>query len=417
MSIFCVTSSGGTPTANEHSPSPSEPTWRWPSSRRRGAPQRRVRLLHRLGLHPARRHLPVLAVEGRTRRSVQQPTTDSMASCHICARLVRVDAEALQLGAGRRAPGADVDAPVGDEVEHGDRLGRADRVVVRLGHQPHAVAEPDALGPRRDRAVEHLRVRAVRELLEEVVLDGPEGVPPEALAGDGLFERVAVRLSLASGSTAGRRGSRRTVRIAWAPPVLDGGSLSDGRRRGRGRLEGKDVLVTGAASGIGPPPRRGVGRRGRVNGADIVEPAVAERRASTCCDVTDEAAVAAMVAAAVDRTAARRRRARGGRRRRRPGALLDEAEWHRVIAMNLTGTFLVVQARGRADARTGADRRRAGLDRERRKHRGRRGHRRRQRVHAVEGRRGHADQEPWRSTTAAGASASTRCAPASSTRR
>ena len=32
MAIFVATSSGGTPTANEHSPSPISPTCLWPSS-------------------------------------------------------------------------------------------------------------------------------------------------------------------------------------------------------------------------------------------------------------------------------------------------------------------------------------------------------------------------------------------------
>src|SRR6185295_15727485 len=55
-------------------------------------------------------------------------------------------------------------------------------------------------GARRDRAVEHLGVRAVRVLLEEVVLDGPERVEPDLVAEDRLLERVLVRLVLLAGS-------------------------------------------------------------------------------------------------------------------------------------------------------------------------------------------------------------------------
>src|SRR6516165_5937738 len=47
---------------------------------------------------------------------------------------------------------------------------------------------------RRHRAVEHLGVRAVRVLLEEMVLDGPEGMEADPVAEDGLLERVLVRL-------------------------------------------------------------------------------------------------------------------------------------------------------------------------------------------------------------------------------
>ena len=198
MSIFSFTSSGDTPTANEQRPRPSSPTWRWPSSLTGRAPERRVRLLQRLGQHAPLRHRPVLALELVL---VVGPAADDVVDGLLphLARLVRVDAEALELGPGRRAAGAEVDPAVGDQVEHGGRLGRAHRVVVRLGHEPHAVAEAHALGLRGDGAVEHLGVGAVRVLLEEVVLDGPERVPPEPLAGHRLLERVLVGEPLAVG--------------------------------------------------------------------------------------------------------------------------------------------------------------------------------------------------------------------------
>src|SRR5262245_39918942 len=71
-------------------------------------------------------------------------------------------------------------------------------MVVRLGCQPHAVSDTEVLRPRRDRAVEHLRVRAVRELLEEVVLDGPEAMPAELVGEHRLLERVLVCAPLAA---------------------------------------------------------------------------------------------------------------------------------------------------------------------------------------------------------------------------
>ena len=103
-----------------------------------------------------------------------------------------IDAEPLELGPGGRAARPDVDASVGEEVEHGDGLGRPHGMVVVLGHEAHAVPDPDPLGARRHRAVEDLGVRAVRELGEEVVLDRPEGVPSEAVTGDGLLQRVLI---------------------------------------------------------------------------------------------------------------------------------------------------------------------------------------------------------------------------------
>src|SRR6266511_4049522 len=86
------------------------------------------------------------------------------------------------------------------------RLRAADRVVVRLGEQAHAVPEAHRGRLRRDGAVEHLGVRAVRVLLEEVMLDGPEGVETRLLAENGLLERVLVRgVLLAVGEGLGDR--------------------------------------------------------------------------------------------------------------------------------------------------------------------------------------------------------------------
>ncbi len=106
----------------------------------------------------------------------------------------------------------------------------------------------------------------------------------------------------------------------------------------------RTIIVTGAASGIGAATAATVlAEGGRVAAADIVEPAVAGADVlNVMCDVTDGAAVASMVAAAVDRfgrldgVVHAAGVAGGG-----PVHLLDEAEWDRVIGINLTGTFLV----------------------------------------------------------------------------
>ena len=142
---------------------------------------------------------------------------------HLAA-LGGVDPEALELGPGGGAAGAHVDPALGEQVEDRHRLGRAHRVVVGLGHQAHAVAEADVLGAGRDGAVEDLGVRAVGVLLQEVVLDRPEGVPAEAVAGDGLLERVLVGRTRYRRPTGAGPGTRRTARTSWRwlPPGIGG---------------------------------------------------------------------------------------------------------------------------------------------------------------------------------------------------
>ena len=103
--------------------------------------------------------------------------------------------------------------------------------------------------------------------------------------------------------------------------------------------------MTGAASGIGrATARRLLDDGATVVGADIAADAgdLGERWTYVPTDVTDESAVAALVATAVevgggriDGTVTAAGVAGGG-----PGHLLDEAEWRRVIDINLTGTFL-----------------------------------------------------------------------------
>ena len=327
-----------------------------------------MRLLPRLGLDPPARHLPVLALElvlvvGPAAHDVPDGLLPHLAA------LGGVDAEALELGPGRRTTRAHVDPTLRQEVEHRHRLRRAHGVVVRLGHEADAVAEADVLGPRCDGAVEDLGVRAVRVLLQEVVLDGPEGVPAELVAGDGLLQRVLVRDELAvllPGAGDGDLVEQRELH-GWPPPgtVLPGtpgleqctAPISPARpgatkRRRYAWIGRPDLHRDGGRFGHRPrhggPTLVGGGprRRGRSRSADEVPRGDdgEGRWLFPHVDVADEASVAALVQEAVafggsiEGLVNAAGVAGGG-----PVHMLPAQEWNRVIAVNLTGTYLTAK--------------------------------------------------------------------------
>ena len=181
---------------NEHSPMPCFPISLWPGMLLVAPKIGGCGCWSGFGQHPTlRAHLPVLAVGLVLVFGPRAHDVAERLAPHL-PRLVGLDVETLEFRTGRGAAGAEVDAAVGDEVEHRDRLRGADRVVVRLRQQAHAVSDADVVRERGDRAVEHLGVRTVRVLLEEVVLHGPERVEPHLVAEHGLLDRVLVRLVL-----------------------------------------------------------------------------------------------------------------------------------------------------------------------------------------------------------------------------
>jgi NAD(P)-dependent dehydrogenase (short-subunit alcohol dehydrogenase family) len=112
----------------------------------------------------------------------------------------------------------------------------------------------------------------------------------------------------------------------------------------RDRAHSRTFVVTGAASGIGlASAQRLLAEGGTVIGADVNEPPdLGERFTFVAADVSDESAVADVFAAVggrLDGVVHAAGIASGG-----PVHLLDKAEWDRVIAINLTGTFLVAKA-------------------------------------------------------------------------
>jgi NAD(P)-dependent dehydrogenase (short-subunit alcohol dehydrogenase family) len=106
-----------------------------------------------------------------------------------------------------------------------------------------------------------------------------------------------------------------------------------------GRLDDTVSLVTGGASGIGAA----CAERFAAEGATVVTADIAGSP-DHVVDVTDEAAVAALVATVVaehgrlDSVVNAAGVAGGG-----PAHLVPIEEWQRVIAVNLTGTFLVAK--------------------------------------------------------------------------
>src|SRR5579864_6067765 len=107
-----------------------------------------------------------------------------------------VDAEAFEFFAADRPPGAEFKTAAAQEVERRTHLGDAHRMVVREWQQPNAVTDPNLAGALRDRAVEHLGRRTVRELGQKMMLDRPEMTEADSFSldhlGDYLLERVVL---------------------------------------------------------------------------------------------------------------------------------------------------------------------------------------------------------------------------------
>src|SRR5205085_8115222 len=124
--------------------------------------------------------------------------------------------------------GPELHAPAGHEVERGDSLGDAGRMV-HLRHDVHdAVAQPDPRGALARRREEHLRRGRVRVLLHEVVLDLPHVVEAGAVRDLDLLERVVVQALL--GAVLPRAG--KLVLVEEPEPHQATSTGTDGTARG-----------------------------------------------------------------------------------------------------------------------------------------------------------------------------------------
>lgn len=117
-----------------------------------------------------------------------------------------------------------------------------------------------------------------------------------------------------------------------------------------GRLQGRRVLVTGAASGIGRAVAElflTAGARVALLDRQLPTPAASagERAVPLAADITDVEAVAAAVARAAQAFGGLDGLVNSaGIANTDPAARVDVADWRRVIDVNLTGTLIVAQA-------------------------------------------------------------------------
>ena len=155
-----------------------------------GHPHRRMRLLHRLGQHVAAGHLERAALEARIGLHHHHVGDLFGGLQRHGALFLGRHIKAAELEPGRALADAEFGAAVGDEVEHGDRFGRARGMIVVGDHLSDAVTEPDALGARGGGGEEYLRGRAVRVFLEEMVLDRPGVIDAELIGELDLRQRV-----------------------------------------------------------------------------------------------------------------------------------------------------------------------------------------------------------------------------------
>src|SRR5262249_38084360 len=119
--------------------------------------------------------------------------------------------EGVDLGAAAAATGAELDAPVGHDVDVGDLLCDADGMIDRWADVEDAGHHADAFGLHADGEAGEVRRRSMRVLLEAVVAARPVGVEAGGVGGDPDLDVTT-----------------DTKRLRHVPrPRADGGALED----------------------------------------------------------------------------------------------------------------------------------------------------------------------------------------------
>ena len=171
-----------------------------------GDPDRRMRLLQRLGDDVAGRHLDVLTFETRERLLDHAADRDLEGLLPLRALVGGIDVESAEFTDGGGFPGAELDAAVGEQVEGGDAFGDPGGVVDR-GRQVHdAESQPDVLGPLAGCGQENLRRGGMAVLLEEVVLGEPDCGEAGLVGGLDLVQALLQHDPLVIGRPGARQG-------------------------------------------------------------------------------------------------------------------------------------------------------------------------------------------------------------------
>lgn len=101
-----------------------------------------------------------------------------------------IDVEAAEFTDGGRLAGAELDPPVGEQVQRGDAFGHPGGMIDR-GRQVHdAEPQPDVVGALAGGGQEDLGRRGMAVLLEEMVLSEPHRRESRLVGGLDLIEAV-----------------------------------------------------------------------------------------------------------------------------------------------------------------------------------------------------------------------------------
>ncbi len=154
-----------------------------------------MRPLHRLGDYVARGHLDVLTLEAGEGRLGHAADGDLERLLPLGALVGRVDVEPAELTDRRRLAGAELDPPVGNQIQRRDAFGDPGWMVDG-GREVHdAEAQPDVLGALARCGQEDLGRRRVTVFLEEVVLGQPDGGEAGLVGELDLIESVLEELA------------------------------------------------------------------------------------------------------------------------------------------------------------------------------------------------------------------------------